>query len=190
MLVADYGRGVTRVPSMPRSSSRASLHTRRWYGIRIRVVQRPTEGVSLCTPNRAEATLFAPQIGGDSLTADLSRARHLRQVWRTVPSPSHAVPRAHCSSPVSTLRSWCPQWMHRPMPMRAGPVMPLRRRRQLRSQDELSCRRRSNRLSPPQAEVHPVRGSVPARYKATGASRGWSLPRTGFRIMAGARRRW
>jgi rfaE bifunctional protein nucleotidyltransferase chain/domain/rfaE bifunctional protein kinase chain/domain len=83
VLVADYGRGVTRVPSMRALVEQCvAAHTPVVWDPHPRGAT-PTDGVSLCTPNKAEATWFAPQIGGDSLTADLSRARHLRQLWRT-----------------------------------------------------------------------------------------------------------
>ena len=100
---------------------------------------------ALTTPNRAEATWFAPQIGGDSahrLTS--SRARHLRQCGGPAPSPSHcgaegALLVTGDDAPIVGAGST----MHRPMPTRAAPAMPLRRRRQSRLQDELSCRRPS-----------------------------------------------
>jgi rfaE bifunctional protein nucleotidyltransferase chain/domain/rfaE bifunctional protein kinase chain/domain len=79
-LVSDYGRGISSVPSLRDSLTAATE--------RIPVVwdphprgDDPVPGVSLATPNAAEAKRFAAGPDGDGLPAMVARARELRERW-------------------------------------------------------------------------------------------------------------
>ncbi len=86
VLVADYGRGVASAPGV-REALTALAAGRAPVG-RVPVVwdphprgQEPVPGVTLATPNGAEARHFAPGHDGPLLTATTARARELAERW-------------------------------------------------------------------------------------------------------------
>jgi D-beta-D-heptose 7-phosphate kinase/D-beta-D-heptose 1-phosphate adenosyltransferase len=81
VLVADYGRGVASAPGVREALSAAVAG-------RSPVVwdphprgEEPVPGVTLATPNAAEARHFAPGHDGSLLTATTARARELAERW-------------------------------------------------------------------------------------------------------------
>jgi D-beta-D-heptose 7-phosphate kinase/D-beta-D-heptose 1-phosphate adenosyltransferase len=82
VLVADYGRGVAALDAVRAALSRACAR-------RVPVVwdphprgPQPVAGVTLATPNGAEAKHFAPGHDGALLTATTARARELLARWQ------------------------------------------------------------------------------------------------------------
>ena len=80
VLVADYGRGVTAVPELREALSRLSRRTPVVWDPHPRGTA-PTAGVTLATPNAAEAAHFAPSVAGAGLAGHTARARALRREW-------------------------------------------------------------------------------------------------------------
>ena len=81
VLVADYGRGVASAPGVRAALTAAAAG-------RAPVVwdphprgEQPVAGVTLATPNSAEARHFAPGHDGAPLTATTARARELAERW-------------------------------------------------------------------------------------------------------------
>jgi D-beta-D-heptose 7-phosphate kinase/D-beta-D-heptose 1-phosphate adenosyltransferase len=81
VLVADYGRGVASAPGVRKALTAVAAG-------RAPVVwdphprgQEPVPGVTLATPNGAEARHFAPGHDGPLLTATTARARELAARW-------------------------------------------------------------------------------------------------------------
>jgi rfaE bifunctional protein nucleotidyltransferase chain/domain/rfaE bifunctional protein kinase chain/domain len=84
VLVADYGRGVSSAPGVREALAAAVAR-------RTPVVwdphprgREPVRGVTLVTPNGAEAAHFAPGHSGALLTATTARARELRERWQAI----------------------------------------------------------------------------------------------------------
>jgi D-beta-D-heptose 7-phosphate kinase/D-beta-D-heptose 1-phosphate adenosyltransferase len=78
VLVADYGYGVTASRPLRRLIRQAGIPVV-WdphpHGA------QPVAGVTVATPNAAEARGFAPDIGGRRLSGDVERARALVEAW-------------------------------------------------------------------------------------------------------------
>jgi rfaE bifunctional protein nucleotidyltransferase chain/domain/rfaE bifunctional protein kinase chain/domain len=82
VLVADYGRGVTRVPELRQALAAIAHATPVVWDPHPRGAE-PVPCVRLATPNRDEARRFAATAcGGDGLAAHTARARALLQRWQ------------------------------------------------------------------------------------------------------------
>ncbi|MBW3646279.1 MAG: D-glycero-beta-D-manno-heptose 1-phosphate adenylyltransferase [Actinobacteria bacterium] len=82
VLVADYGRGVCSAPGLREALTAAvARHTPVVWDPHPRG-REPVPGVTLATPNGAEAAHFAPGHSGALLTATTARARELRERWQ------------------------------------------------------------------------------------------------------------
>jgi D-beta-D-heptose 7-phosphate kinase / D-beta-D-heptose 1-phosphate adenosyltransferase len=80
VLVADYGRGVAAEPGVRAALTGLPRRPPLVWDPHPRG-PAPVPGTRLATPNRAEATGFAPEIEGDGLTAVTARARLLAEQW-------------------------------------------------------------------------------------------------------------
>jgi rfaE bifunctional protein nucleotidyltransferase chain/domain/rfaE bifunctional protein kinase chain/domain len=80
VLVSDYGRGVA-AESGVRAALEAAAVDRAIVWDPHPAGSAPTGGVTLATPNAAEADRFAPGVGGDGPEAAAARARGLLERW-------------------------------------------------------------------------------------------------------------
>ncbi|MGI8682990.1 MAG: PfkB family carbohydrate kinase [Mycobacteriales bacterium] len=80
VLVADYGRGVAALPGLREALGRLPRRTPVVWDPHPRG-PAPVTGVTLATPNAAEAAHFAPSVRGKGLAGHTERARLLRREW-------------------------------------------------------------------------------------------------------------
>jgi D-beta-D-heptose 7-phosphate kinase / D-beta-D-heptose 1-phosphate adenosyltransferase len=80
VLVSDYGRGVCGTPALRDAVTAAAGSVPVVWDPHPRGAH-PVRGVSLATPNAAEAKVFEPSPAGDGLPATVTRARALRARW-------------------------------------------------------------------------------------------------------------
>ncbi|WP_442272299.1 D-glycero-beta-D-manno-heptose 1-phosphate adenylyltransferase [Streptomyces sp. M-16] len=83
VLVSDYGRGLTGDASVREALAAAAPATPVVWDPHPRGA-RPVPGARLVTPNRAEASGFAPGIAGGDLGSDIERGRRLVDLWQAV----------------------------------------------------------------------------------------------------------
>ncbi|MBD0347985.1 MAG: D-glycero-beta-D-manno-heptose 1-phosphate adenylyltransferase [Thermoleophilia bacterium] len=81
VLVADYGRGVTREPALREALADRAREAPVVWDPHPRGPD-PVPGAALVTPNRAEAAALVAEIEGDSLRDLAARADALRARWR------------------------------------------------------------------------------------------------------------
>ena len=81
ILVADYGRGVTREPGLRAALAGLASRSPVVWDPHPRGSE-PVPGVRLATPNRSEAARLVPEVSGDDLHAVTRRARALARRWR------------------------------------------------------------------------------------------------------------
>ncbi|MFI5982173.1 D-glycero-beta-D-manno-heptose 1-phosphate adenylyltransferase [Streptomyces sp. NPDC051555] len=82
VLVSDYGRGITADASVRDALTAAAPATPMVWDPHPRGA-RPVPGTRLVTPNRGEASGFAPGTPGTGLGADIERGHRLVDLWRT-----------------------------------------------------------------------------------------------------------
>lgn len=83
VLVSDYGRGITSDASVRAALAAAAPATPLVWDPHARGA-RPVPGTRLVTPNRGEASGFAPGTAGTDLGSDIERGRRLVDLWRAV----------------------------------------------------------------------------------------------------------
>ncbi|MFF1648223.1 D-glycero-beta-D-manno-heptose 1-phosphate adenylyltransferase [Streptomyces sp. NPDC058240] len=81
VLVSDYGRGLTEDASVRAALAAAATATPMVWDPHPRGA-RPVPGARLVTPNRKEATGFAPGSAGTDLRSDIERGRQLIDIWK------------------------------------------------------------------------------------------------------------
>ena len=82
VLVSDYGGGVARQPSVRAVLSEVAAHVPVVWDIHP-AGPAPVPGVRLVTPNAREAETLAASVTGQTLSADIDRARLLLAEWRS-----------------------------------------------------------------------------------------------------------
>jgi D-beta-D-heptose 7-phosphate kinase/D-beta-D-heptose 1-phosphate adenosyltransferase len=81
ILVADYGRGVSREPGLRAALADLAFGSPIVWDPHPRGSE-PVPGARLATPNRSEAARFVPEMEGDDLHAVTRKARTLASRWR------------------------------------------------------------------------------------------------------------
>ncbi|WSK73400.1 D-glycero-beta-D-manno-heptose 1-phosphate adenylyltransferase [Streptomyces sp. NBC_01276] len=81
VLVSDYGRGLTEDASVRAALAAAAPVTPIVWDPHPRGA-RPVPGARLVTPNRGEASAFAPGSAGTDLRSDIERGRRLVDLWQ------------------------------------------------------------------------------------------------------------